>query len=346
MKAPFQYDEEFLSSMRKVADPAADDFVLRCFADPAGKAELYRWLEALDKNSDLADLPEALQKELLFRAASILPGWADEKIMQAGMKFFKGHSNHIMQLLGLLSLPYCYAAANGAMVLYLSERLKRDTKKRLTDTGKFVWDVLSVDAFSKEGRGFSALLKTRLIHAIVRYYTLLSHRWRMEWGYPVNQEDMAGTNLAFSLIIIRGLRKTGLTVGQDEQIAFIHLWAVISSLLGVDERLIPANGKEANWQEKVIRGSQFKASDHGKELTDSLIKAFIETNESITPSEIRQLIRFLLEDDVAGFLGLDRVEVPAQLPYFTKIFFALNRFYGSHLAFRNSVYKLKNDNAF
>ena len=46
----------------------------------------------------------------------------------------------------------------------------------------------------------------RLLHASIRY--LIQHHdptWKAEYGLPVNQEDMVGTLLSFSSLIIDGL---------------------------------------------------------------------------------------------------------------------------------------------
>ena len=118
-----------------------------------------------------------------------------------------------MNLLGLLSLPYCYAAADGARVLDLSERIKNKPEHRLNETADFVWDVMAPNAFKPDGKGFTSILKVRLLHAAIRFYTGKSSKWNAaDWGLPVNQEDMAGTNLSFSLLVVRGLRKFGLAV--------------------------------------------------------------------------------------------------------------------------------------
>ena len=188
--------------------------------------------------------------------------------------FFAKHAQVIMNMLGLLSLPYCYAGANGSMVLYLSDRMRGDVGKRLIETGEFVWDVMAPNAFYENGKGFAAILKVRLMHAAVRYYTLQNNKWNDSYGYPVNQEDMAGTNLSFSLIVIRGLRKFGFNISYDEQQSFMHLWNVIGALLGLDNDLLPADGKQAFELEETIRLRQFTPSVQGHELTSSLNQLF------------------------------------------------------------------------
>ena len=57
------------------------------------------------------------------------------------MAFFKKHAQQIGLTLGFFSLPYSYLGANGAQVLWLTERIKNDTTRRLQETGEWVFAV-------------------------------------------------------------------------------------------------------------------------------------------------------------------------------------------------------------
>lgn len=304
---------ESLADYRNIADSMVDEFVEAAFSTPELKMELRQCLSNLTSNSSLNNLPAKYHGFTFMTNASKLPDWADVKLLKQGAYFFSNHADLIMNLLGLLSLPYCYTAANGAMVLALSGRMDTDTGKRLFETAEFVWDVMDPDAFNPNGRGFAAILKIRLMHAAARYYVTKDDKWEESFGLPVNQQDMAGTNLSFSFIVIRGLRKFGITVSYQEQQAFQHLWNVIGYLLGVDENLLPKSGKEAIDLEKAIKASQFKESDHGKTLTKKLIDYFSTVRLDTKPSsqEISQIMRYLLEDDVADMLGISASKLPA-----------------------------------
>lgn len=308
------YTGELLDKMRQTGDAKADAFIEQTFARPEAKTALYAFLEnpvpnehfrlikSTDFNADFAQ--EIIQ----------LPNWADEKMMAKGARFFARHAQPVMNLLALLSLPYCYAAAYGARILSFSERMKNDVQKRLYDTAGFVWEMMSPDAFSPKGYGLFYLLKVRLMHAAVRYYVNKSGSWQGEYGLPVNQEDMAGTNLSFSLIAIRGLRKFGYTLTYPEQQAFMHVWNVVGFGLGLDDFLLPKTGKLAIELEQTIRERQFKKSDHGHELTRSLI-GFLSTAETpgnFSQKQILQLMRYLLGNDVANLLALPKEEISAR----------------------------------
>jgi len=305
------YSELFLNSRRLVGDSDSDNFIADVFADPIRKKKLQEWM-MLETSSDNLDQLALDYPQISFIANSRnLPDWAEPALMRQGSAFFARHSEMIMSLLGLLSLPYCYTAANGAMVLYLTELIRKQTTKRLFDTAIFIWEVLAPDAFEDKGKAFAEIMKVRIIHAIVRHYMHSSGKWDQAWGMPVNQEDMAGTNLSFSLIVIRGLRKLGYTVRKSDEKAFLHIWAVIGSLIGLEQALIPENSTEAELLDTRIKQRQFADSDHGKELTHALIGHILSVNESkATADDIRGLMRYLLGDEISDQLSIESPALP------------------------------------
>jgi hypothetical protein len=299
-------NELLLTEKRLIGDLLFDKFINSVFGYPEQKLQLQQWLTQLKTNKQLNNVSNGHPYYSLCKTSQTLPAWADPKLMQQGVEFFARHTKAILNLLGLLSLPYCYAAANGAMVLYFSERMRSDVEKRLYETAEFVWDVMAPDAFAVEGSGFAAILKVRLMHSVVRYYTLKSKRWDEAWGFPINQEDLAGTNLSFSLITIRGLRKFGCTISYQEQSAYIHSWNVVGYLLGVNEVLLPHNGKAATVLENDIRLRQFNPSEQGYTLTASLIAYFCKANDgdTYTNADIYQLMHYLLGSEIAKLLRI------------------------------------------
>ena len=303
------YTNEFLNSKRLLGDQPADAFIAQAFKDAGLKKDLQLWLSG---TAGYSRLTEQFPGVAFINEANCLPAWASPRLMKTGAAFFARHAETIMTLLGLLSLPYCYTAANGAMVLYLSERMRNETSKRLHETAVFVWEIMAPGAFAGEGNGFTEILKVRLMHAAVRYYTLQSGKWDDAWGFPINQEDMAGTNLSFSLIVIRGLRLMGFTVSEADQEAYIHLWNVIGYLSGLQENLIPMTSKMAQLLDHTINARQFCVSEHGRQLTQTLTTHIVSVNEGkATANEILGLMRYLLGADVADMLGIDARVLPA-----------------------------------
>jgi hypothetical protein len=305
------YNKELLDLKRLSGDPQADAFIRYAFSDPAKRHQLQQWLGGRSGAEHLNSLQAAFPGFAFIEKVKELPSWVQPRLMKTGAAFYSRHAEIIMSLLGLLSLPYCYTAANGAMVLYLSELIRKQTTKRLYDTAVVVWGGMGPDAFSKDGNAFEEILKIRIMHAGVRYHTLQSGKWDDSWGMPINQEDMAGTNLSFSLIVIRGLRMLGYSVSPEDQSAFMHIWAVVGYLTGLDEDLIPENPKKAQQLDLMIKQRQFCVSAHGRELTRSLTEHILSVNKSkATARDILGLMRYLLGKEIADMLAIEAPELP------------------------------------
>jgi len=309
-----------LDLFRQIGDKLADDFVQSYFSDIEKKKKLNQALADLKTNADwsnfLIDIPEAK--------------WFDDELAKIGdfdssqrnrvLKFYQQKSTYILQLLGLLSLPYCYAAADGAMVLFQTERMYKDVAKRLEETGAFVTSMMNPRGFDLDGDAIIQLFKVRVMHAAGRFY-LLKSNWDNNLGFPVNQEDMAGTNLSFSLVVIRGLRKMGFTISHQQQMDYINYWSYVGAILGVTPELLPKDGKEAFDLEKGISLRHFKSSTAGRELTKSLLKCFYSLNDEkqIKNVEIAGFMRFLLGNEVANILDLPKANFPVSKQILLKL---------------------------
>lgn len=300
------FDDTLLTPFRQLGDPTADALVA-AVAQQTGREGLtvfMRFLGDLKNVSLVEQLPEVVH---FFEQHSHLPPWADHQKMAQGMAFFWKHETEIALLLGCYSLPYCYAAANGAQVLWLTERIKKDTYKRLEETGEFVFEIMQERDW-RNGRNVIKVLKIRLMHAVVRYFTSRYAQWDSAWGLPINQEDMAGTNLAFSYIVVRGLRKMNVKTETNDEESYLHFWDIIGYLLGVNERLLPVDLREAYHLDRAIYRRQFKPSAAGKGLTQALTKVLQNQvpTKQLQNFPIAQM-RFLLGKEVADLLEVPEV---------------------------------------
>jgi len=305
-----------LEESRKKTDFLADTCIEEIFSN-TDKSLIVQLMNALEnKGKNQKEYPAMIQN--FYSNTCSNPLWINFKLLKQGSDFFNSNAQNIMSILGYYSLPYCYAAADGAQVLFLSEKIRKNTTQRLIDTANFLLEVMKENAFKENGNGLRCCQNIRLRHALVRYKILKSNQWNDDWGKPINQEDMAGTNGAFSFITLRGLDKLGVFYSKEEAEAFMHLWKVIGYFMGVDENLLTDNLKEAFQLDKLIAQRNFKKSEAGIELTKSLIQSFIQnTPNKIFHPLIHSFLRFLLGEKVADIL-----EVPKKnLKGFERIFF-------------------------
>lgn len=299
-----RWTNEFLDSMRQQCDAPADEAVRSLFAQgQVGSAnELMRHLVAHETVA-AEQLPVPLRG--YFEQSTRLPSWADKQLIAEGQAVFSRCGSLSIVALVCAALPTCYAGAQGVQVLHLTARLETDTKRRIVETAQMVVDVMGHGGLEPDGWGIRDAQKVRLMHAAVRHLIRQSGRWNPEWGEPVNQEDMAGTLLTFSVVTIRGLVKLGYTLEAREAQAYYHAWRVVGYIMGVDERLLPENLEDAEVLTDAIFKRVFRACPEGQAMT----KALIEQVEHIIPGDLfdglcRTLIRHMVGDEVAEMLAV------------------------------------------
>ncbi len=295
-----------LDALRQQGDTPADDLIRDLFENKQAKL-LNIAFRQLERNQDIHkdSLPEAIRD--FFVQEGAMPDWTNEALLQQGTVFFRKYAAQFSAMLSFLSLPYTYAAANGVKVLYLTKRIHEDTAKRLHETARYLVDITAPDTFAPEGNGIVSSLKVRLMHAAVRYHLKRDKRWDIAWGLPVNQEDMIGTNLAFSALPILGLKKMKYHLKQYDMTAYLHLWKVAGKFLGSTPLYLPNRYQEAINLADRVGERQFQSSEEGKALTQSLI-AFLEKSivRRFPKDFVTTYMRFLMGDEISNILGIPR----------------------------------------
>ncbi|HET8859216.1 MAG TPA: oxygenase MpaB family protein [Marivirga sp.] len=295
-----KYPNSALNLARKTGDSLADKTVKDLFENGFNPLSNESYNKLIFNHQSI---PDEFPKSLKHFFASFRDYQIDEKLAQRGADFYVEHASAIMLCLGMLSLPYCYAAAEGAKVLSFSKRIYEQPEKRLTETAEFVFDVCSPEAFTSQGKGFISIAKVRLMHAAIRYHLLKSDKWNDEQGTPVNQEDMAGTNLSFSLIAIRGLRKLGYTVSADQSQNYIQFWNLIGKMLGVHSEWLPGTNHEAFILEQKIKNRNFRKSVEGEMLALNL-QNYIKSQPLPFNFPSETMMSYLLGEDICKMIAL------------------------------------------
>lgn len=299
-----------LDALRTVGDPVADEAVRAIFAQ-GQVAAVNHLIVSLVRNDDAPDaFPPAARD--FFRETAALPEWADAALIRRGQAFFGRHAPRVMLILGHYSLPACYAARKGVQVLAMTNRLARNPRPRLRETAQFVFDAMSPGALGAGGAGVRSAQKVRLMHAAVRHL-IVEHGWDAELGLPVNQEDMLGTLLTFSAVILDGLRKLGFVVADADAEAYLHTWNVIGVLMGVSPDLVPPDPRSADLLGLAIDRRHIAPCPAGRELAAALLSMLQETNPGPLANMPVSMMRFFLGDTRADVLGLPSADWTSEL---------------------------------
>ena len=275
-----RWTNAFLDELRTESDPEVDGMV-GTFLQERGKpardllAPMIRYesLPPEDRSEEitewLADRPD-------------LPEWADSTLMKRGVEFFEENGPQIMTCLLFASLPECYAARKGVHVLHITSELLSHTKRRLVETARLV--VLSPGGLEPGGVGYNTTRRVRLMHSGIRWEIVSDERivktgdpnemrphYDPAWGVPINQEDLLGTLMTFSIVILDALRKTGERFDDEDAAAYQHTWNVVGHLIGIRPDLLPIDLEEGRELMDLIRRRQHAPCRQGQELNDAIL---------------------------------------------------------------------------
>jgi len=306
-----RYADPMLDALRQEGDPPAD----RLVADLGARGELddvSRLLTTLLRNDQAvpADLPPPVGAWV--EATGHLPSWVSLRRLERGAAFFAEHGVLISLILATDGLIECYAARKGVKVLTQTYRLAQNPYRRIAETAQWVLLVMAPGGLTApDGRGIRATQKIRLMHSAIRYLIAQRGGWdTRDLGVPINQEDLAGTLMAFSYIVIRDLRKLGIAVSDREAEDFLYIWRAVGEMLGIRASTIPLNMAEAAALTEAIFRRHHGPSPDGVLMT----RALLDLHRQMLPGELFDgifpgLVRFWAGDQVA-----DWMEVP-QTPW-------------------------------
>ncbi|MCU6432720.1 carotenoid biosynthesis protein [Undibacterium sp. Jales W-56] len=158
------------------------------------------------------------------------------------------------------------------------------------------------------------------------YQALFAHGWRLgEDGLPCNQEELAYTLLTFGYVFLRSLRRLGLGLSQEDEIAYLHTWNVVGHILGIQRELMAETMEqaEAMFAQMQARG---RADPSAPDPRPGLGIALMNTMEAVLPFRLIKpfpvlMTRYLCGSATAQDLGIDsRVGLLSKLVFSTLMF--------------------------
>src|SRR5690606_6257009 len=306
-------DELDLDALRRRGDAVLDPRIdaLPPDAVPRMLATLFRRVDLPHDDSDFRDLLAALTP----------PPIEDPAAIAAGQRLFTLFGPEILLILGCYSLPAAYAAADGVQVIHRSRRLQDDARRRVIETAQMVINAMSPGALEPGAVGHRSAVKVRLMHGLVRRHVRDLRDpspWSDGLGVPINQEDLAGTLLSFSLAVVRGLRRIGCPMSDDDVAGYLTAWRHVGKILGVEPGLAPTTEDEALALARRIGARQFRASPEGQALASELVTV-IDGLFPI-PGYGTSLMHFFLEDSIFGVDLANILDLPA--PNWTRLLVA------------------------
>jgi len=297
-------DDETHNSMRAQGDDIADNIV--------------GWLESSD--DDAVRLRESIQTDDLLKLIEVgetlgyapcvefmrnireVPSWMDKEKIAAGQRAFKKNALPNLVVL-LVALVTSYLAEKGSQVLICTGRLKDDTNKRIEETA-FMLVQLYFNELKPGSPAHRALIQVRLLHARVRSFIKRAVKWdAQKLGFPINQEDLLGTMILFSSVMVEGTESLGVKVSQEDKEAVNHLWQCAGYYLGIKKQYLPKTFEEETRIRVFIAATQLSMnSKTGQKLASYLL------DNAPEPAASRAILRFI-SPSVSDIANLSK-EIP------------------------------------
>ncbi|HET8706743.1 MAG TPA: oxygenase MpaB family protein, partial [Pseudomonadales bacterium] len=204
------------------------------------------------------------------------------------------------------SLPEGYAFNKASQVLIQTGRLQKDVSRRIYETGQMLHNIAGPDGLRPGGIGHRTLMEVRLLHAAVRYFIELRGGWDFDkYEKPINQEDMAGTVLEFDFMVVRGMKKLGLFLSEEQRVSMHYFWRYAGYLLGVREALLTESYQEQEILALSLFTHLYSPTEDGKKLVHALLQSMSGKPPFNFPVEILYSIsNYLMGDLVANDLDI------------------------------------------
>lgn len=299
-------DTTAVEALKFRGDPLADGVVAELVA--TGRVgEVNRVLRHFRANDQPVpdDLPAVVRDFLV--ATDDPPAWADPDRVARAYDFFVDDGVHVASVLTFGAMVNCYAQPRASRVLTLTHGLNQP-HRRLSETSQFVMNMMGCDAFGAGGSFVPTIQKTRLIHAAVRHFLTASGRWDVEAdGVPVCQQDMVGALLIFSVQVIEGMRRIGISVTEQEAADYYYVWRVTGDMLGIPLEAIPESLDDARELNATLVEAAYGPSPEGVALTRHLLATY----EKLLPGElfdglVAAMVRQVVNPEVADWMEVPR----------------------------------------
>jgi hypothetical protein len=267
---------------RTRVDPIADAAIVAILAE-GGPPLINVSLAMLSNVPPAGAWPKALQD---YVQSVPMPNNLDEQRLERAQGAFMAFGPLGVSILACASLPETYCLPGIAKLLAMSGQLTTHVGRRLEMTGQMLFDVMTPKSLLPGGVAFKAVLRTRLMHAALRYMLLNELQvardtgdnvlrqsvlaWTDEFGQPINQMELVYTLMTFSHVVLRSAVALGIEPRPEAFEDYIYTWNVVGRLLGIEPELLPDSWAEAEQLFERIKSAHARESEQAVTLMADL----------------------------------------------------------------------------
>lgn len=314
-------DDSFLDRLMGQADSEADAAVAALIRlhGTAGVGKSFALLK--NNNDPLPPNAPAALHIFMAETAGLPPGTDKQRVARGGAIFTEYFLESAITLMAS-SLPSGYSAPRLSEVLAISDDLGRAAYQRALGVAQMLIHVGCQTACAQHGHAMILAQKMRLLHAGVRHIVdsaIPDFRTRLG-GVPVSHEDMLGTLMGFSLLVIDGLEQLQLGLEPEEAEDIYYLWRTFGEMLGLQgpptadgsppESYVPPDLAAARvFYDAYARRHYVPAAEnpHGVYLAEADQRLMIQLIPRLLRWGVAPKVPLVLTEDLLGMAGMRRV---------------------------------------
>ncbi len=247
----------------------------------------------------------------LIHSMEDTPGWVDMDLVEQGARAERigmaTATPFAIRGAFLATFLNQYAALPMTMTGTLSDEA---AAKRVFETASFFTATTMPGALRRDGKGFEAAAKVRLMHSMVRFHLLNSGRWDVAtYGIPIPQVDQMPAGLIGVFLMAARLLGKGQTEFTETQKAQVELSRYRCFLLGLPEQLLGETPEEII--DLLTARHVSLREGYDDEICGTLVRGTMDA-ELFDSSSWKGRVHAWLEDGfsrfvlISSFLGGDR----------------------------------------
>lgn len=182
----------------------------------------------------------------LIAAMEATPDWVDLELVEAGARIERIGMAVTTPLAIRGAFLATFLNKYAALPMTMTGTLSNDAAaKRVFETASFFTATTLPGALRRDGKGFEAAAKVRLMHSMVRFHLLTSGRWEVAtYGIPIPQVDQMPAGLIGVFLMAADVIRKGRTEFTAEERARVELSRYRCFLLGLPENLLGETPQE------------------------------------------------------------------------------------------------------
>ncbi|MDE2685212.1 MAG: oxygenase MpaB family protein [Chloroflexota bacterium] len=225
-----------------IGDPAADAAIADLLSlEPSQIARLIQ--AGVDRDAAaLRDAPPRVRD--FFEMIEAPPDWVNTDGFIPGIRMFHRNSSLILGAFVGGTLVEGFST-NIAKPFFITGRLRESAVRRLRQNNRQMFELFLPGGLERDGDGWKLSVRVRLVHARIRHLLTDSFEWDDAWGTPLSAAHMGFAITAFSVRLVRHMRRLGCRFNDEEKESFIAVWRYAGYLMGIPETILFRGEKDA-----------------------------------------------------------------------------------------------------